>query len=622
MTLPVNLEDLINCRTIESDRIEFKEGWNPDAIYRSICAFANDFDNSGGGYILIGVEEENKIAKRPVKGLTLTEIAMIQERMIGFNNLIKPVYHPKLFVEDIDNKQIIVLWIPGGSNRPYEVPDNVTGGKSAYNYRIRKYSNSIIPSLQERTELLSLANQIPFDDRPNTSANINDISQILVEDFLKIIKSKLSDIFRQTSFEEILLGLEVLSGPPENRFPRNVALMLFNELPEKFFPYSRIEIVHFYDDADSDEFNEIPPISGPVQKQIFKALDYLKTNIILEKVKKRPGKSESLRFWNYPYQALEEAVANAVYHRDYSVREPVEIRIYPDSLVILNYGGPDRSIRMESFKAGIIKARRYRNRRLGDFLKELHLTEGKATGIPTIKKSLHDNGSPEAYFETDDERTYFMIEFKIHPAFRKILIPQILLSPSDLDDIDTLLDWIIDNYSIDKGSHTADADIRDSDTSGNQVSNQVTDHASIKSIEVSNEANMLIHSFIESFENNNIDKSTYATDTAGIDISNQVGDEIYMVFKKTLSERTLDIIEVCLEPVSMSSLFKKLGVSKQTKNINLYVKPLLKRNWIEMTDTHNPKSRNQRYFASLKGAMIFIIMRFFKKLYKEKMNKS
>lgn len=60
-----------------------------------------------------------------------------------------------------------------------------------------------------------------------------------------------------------------------------------------------------------------------------------------------------------------------LYHRDYQVREPVEIRIYPDSITILNYGGPDRSIKMESFEEGIIKPRRYRNRRLGDFLKEL-----------------------------------------------------------------------------------------------------------------------------------------------------------------------------------------------------------------------------------------------------------
>lgn len=67
MELELSIEDLLNKRRVESDRIEFKASWNPDDIYHSICAFANDFDNVGGGYVLIGVEEKNGVAVRPVK---------------------------------------------------------------------------------------------------------------------------------------------------------------------------------------------------------------------------------------------------------------------------------------------------------------------------------------------------------------------------------------------------------------------------------------------------------------------------------------------------------------------------------------------------------------------------
>lgn len=58
MELEISIEDLLDKRRVESDRIEFKAGWNPDDIYRSVCAFANDFDNVGGGYIVVGVEEK------------------------------------------------------------------------------------------------------------------------------------------------------------------------------------------------------------------------------------------------------------------------------------------------------------------------------------------------------------------------------------------------------------------------------------------------------------------------------------------------------------------------------------------------------------------------------------
>ena len=57
MALPINIEDLLNKRKIEGNRIEFKKGWNPVDIYHSLCAFANDFDNLGGGYVLVGCTE-------------------------------------------------------------------------------------------------------------------------------------------------------------------------------------------------------------------------------------------------------------------------------------------------------------------------------------------------------------------------------------------------------------------------------------------------------------------------------------------------------------------------------------------------------------------------------------
>jgi len=54
MALAINIEDLLNKQKIESNRIEFKKGWNPASIYHSVCTFANDFNDLGGGFILAG----------------------------------------------------------------------------------------------------------------------------------------------------------------------------------------------------------------------------------------------------------------------------------------------------------------------------------------------------------------------------------------------------------------------------------------------------------------------------------------------------------------------------------------------------------------------------------------
>lgn len=52
--LPINLENLLRQRQVEDERTEYKAGWNPDAILRTLCAFANDFENLGDGYVVIG----------------------------------------------------------------------------------------------------------------------------------------------------------------------------------------------------------------------------------------------------------------------------------------------------------------------------------------------------------------------------------------------------------------------------------------------------------------------------------------------------------------------------------------------------------------------------------------
>jgi ATP-dependent DNA helicase RecG len=87
-----------------------------------------------------------------------------------------------------------------------------------------------------------------------------------------------------------------------------------------------------------------------------------------------------------------------------------------DELVVLSYPGPDRSVRLEQLRIGKAMPRRYRNRRIGEFLKELEFTEGRSTGIPKILEAMEKNGSPPAEFEFDEDHSYFMVRLPVHPA--------------------------------------------------------------------------------------------------------------------------------------------------------------------------------------------------------------
>ena len=94
----------------------------------------------------------------------------------------------------------------------------------------------------------------------------------------------------------------------------------------------------------------------------------------------------------------------------------MEVRITPQELTILSFPGADRSIRMEDLQTGRAISRRYRNRRIGEFLKELDLAEGRSTGIPKILRAMRENGSPAPVFETDDDRTSFLVRLPVHEA--------------------------------------------------------------------------------------------------------------------------------------------------------------------------------------------------------------
>ena len=86
---------------------------------------------------------------------------------------------------------------------------------------------------------------------------------------------------------------------------------------------------------------------------------------------------------------------------------------------MVSFPGPDCLVTQEGLKRYKVSNRRYRNRRIGDILKELHLTEGRNTGFGKILSALEENGSPKPEFETDEGHNYFITRLFIHKAFMK-----------------------------------------------------------------------------------------------------------------------------------------------------------------------------------------------------------
>lgn len=416
MALPINIEELVHGKTIERERLEFRKGWNPELIVRSMCAFANDLNNWGGGYIIVGVSEEKGQPVLPPEGLPQDELDKIQKKVVELGNRIIPSYFPIVQPYYLEGKHILILWCPAGDNRPYSAPDSLGKEGGRLNSYIRLGGASVIAKGETLRRLQELTARIPFDDRLNNQATIDDFNLGLIREYLQEVKSDLFKESERMSLIDLCRALYIVKGPTEYLRPVNVGLLFFCTNPERFFPRAWIELV-WHRDNSGRKFDEYY-FKGPLDKQIGDTLTFLRTNVISERVVKQPDRAEADRFYNFPYRALEEVLSNACYHKSYELGSPIEIQVFPDKVTVLSYPGPMPPVDENVLKnQRHILAREYRNRRIGDFLKELHLTEGRGTGFPAIYDAMANNGSPDPVFETDD-KTYTLFILKVHPEYQ------------------------------------------------------------------------------------------------------------------------------------------------------------------------------------------------------------
>lgn len=415
MAIPINVSRLLEDHIVEQSRIEYKLGWNPESTLHTICAFANDIGNLGGGYLVIGVEEEQGRPKRPLRGLEQGSLDRVQKELIALCHRIEPFYLPECEPVQCEGASLLVVWAPGGYDRPYRAPVFPQNKKSEKAYYIRRYSSTVKANAAEEVDLREQGRRIPFDDRANFHATLDDLQFAYMEDYLRKVDS---DVLRNSGLdsEGMAEALRAIGGPAENVRPLNVGLMMFSKDPEAFFPYARIEIVDIPDPAGKGMSEHI--FRGPLDRQLSDALAFLRNYVIAERVYKVPDRAEAIRVYNYPYEAIEEALSNAVLHRSYEEREPITVRIESDCMRILSLPGPDRSISDDDLAKRRLLSKRYRNRRIGEFLKELDLIEGRNTGIPTMLRALEANGSDPPEFYTDDDRSYFEVVFKINSTYK------------------------------------------------------------------------------------------------------------------------------------------------------------------------------------------------------------
>jgi ATP-dependent DNA helicase RecG len=228
------------------------------------------------------------------------------------------------------------------------------------------------------------------------------------------------------------------------------------------------------------------------------------------------------------------------YHKNYAEEKPIEIQVLVDRIEILSYPGPLPPISNVDLQQRQVIARDYRNRRIGDFLKELNLTEGKATSFPIIRGEMAKNGSPAPVFYTDDERTLFLVTLPCHPEF------------------------------VGKGTKSLTKSLTKSVT---KLTDEEVD------VYFENDADFQLLSNVLNY-----------------DISN-----VREYVRDLIVSKSLMIIDYLKEEKSRMEILTHLGLINHSKHFNYYIKPLIDFGMIEMTLPDKPNSRFQKYRLTDKG---------------------
>ena len=140
----------------------------------------------------------------------------------------------------ISRREVLIIWVPGGETRPYKAKVSFARDSKEWAYYIRKQSSTVRARGEDERELLSLAATVPFDDRYNQAASLDDLSPRLIEEFLREVKSELANDMKNLSIEALGRQMNIVGGPHEAPFPKNVGLLFFNDQPQRFFPVTQI----------------------------------------------------------------------------------------------------------------------------------------------------------------------------------------------------------------------------------------------------------------------------------------------------------------------------------------------------------------------------------------------
>lgn len=333
----------------ESEKIEFKSTYVDD-IYKEVIAFAN----TDGGTIFVGVNDNGE-------PLHLDNIDDIYTRITnGIRDAILPDI--TLFVRyTLNDDHVIKIDINEGSYKPYYLKSKGLKPSGVY---VRQGASSVPASYEQIRQMIKDADGDLFED-------LRSLNQLLAFTEAQIIFNKHKVDFNESKF--VALGIK----NHKMDMYTNLGLLLSDQCQHT------IKVAVFEDD-DNTIFIDRKEFSGSVLMQIEETYDYLQ---LCNKNRAIISGLDRIDRWDYPPEAIREALLNTIVHRDYSYSGSIIINVNNKCIEFISLGGLVNGLSVEDISNGISQPR---NKHLAEVCHRLHYIEAYGTGIRRIY-SLYEN---------------------------------------------------------------------------------------------------------------------------------------------------------------------------------------------------------------------------------------
>ena len=202
---------------------------------------------------------------------------------------------------------------------------------------------AVYAALAKCLEDKGFINVLPFDASKTAGVTMKDLSVVKMRDFIRTAREKRQfPLPVNVPIEQLLMALELLDD--DGRL-LNPAALLFGKRPQKFFITSEVKCAQFYADRVSKPMADHQIYTGDVFELVDQATRFVMTHISNWVGTRETGDTAEVPTkFELPYDAVKEAIVNAVVHRDYTSNASVQVMLFKDRLEVWSPGGLPRGM--------------------------------------------------------------------------------------------------------------------------------------------------------------------------------------------------------------------------------------------------------------------------------------